>query len=242
MSSQASAIRQQATTVDWSGIRAVILDMDGTMLDTAGDFQAAVNLMRAEFNFAPLTLATILGFVGKGSEHLIECVLGVDLDRAGVAQHFAAALAAYQRHYASINGQHISIYPGVVAGLAAFRAHGLRLACVTNKPVRFARELLLQTKLDAYFDIVYGGDSLPTKKPQPGPLLKVCADFGLQPAQVLAIGDSSNDALAARSAGCRVLNVPYGYNHGQSVQELDSDGIVSTLQDAATLVIDRTAA
>ncbi|MEO7032037.1 MAG: phosphoglycolate phosphatase [Herbaspirillum sp.] len=240
MSSQLSAIRQQTTTVDWSGIRAVILDMDGTMLDTAGDFQAAINLMCAEFNFPPLTLATILGFVGKGSEHLIECVLAVNLDRAGVTQHFSAALAAYQRHYAGINGQHVSVYPGVVAGLDAFCAQGLRLACVTNKPIRFARELLVQMKLDAYFDVVYGGDSLPTKKPHPGPLLRVCADFGLQPTQVLAIGDSSNDALAARAAGCRVLNVPYGYNHGQSVQELDSDGIVSTLQDAAALITNRT--
>jgi phosphoglycolate phosphatase len=109
----------------------------------------------------------------------------------------------------------------------------VRLACVTNKPIAFATPLLEKTGLLGFFELVYGGDSLPRKKPDPYPLLKVCADFGLQPQQVVAIGDSSNDAQAARAAGCRVLTVPYGYNHGESIQEVDSDGIVSTLLDAA---------
>jgi phosphoglycolate phosphatase len=90
--------------------------------------------------------------------------------------------------------------------------------------------------LHRYFEIIYGGDSLPKKKPDPYPLLQVCADFALPPHQVLAIGDSSNDAQAARAAGCWVLTVPYGYNHGQSIQEVDSDGIVPTLLDAAHLI------
>ncbi len=140
---------------------------------------------------------------------------------------------SYQQHYDAINGDHVSVYPGVIAGLDALRAQGLRLACVTNKPIAFAVPLLEQTGLRAYFEVVYGGDSLPTKKPDPLPLLQVCADFGLAPAQVVAIGDSSNDAQAARAAGCRVLTVPYGYNHGQAIQEVDSDGIVATLLDAA---------
>lgn len=222
--------------IQWRTIRAAILDLDGTMLDTAADFQVAVNRMLAEFDLPPLPLETIIGFVGKGSENLIQRVLAVNFDSFQVEHHFGAALAAYQRHYASINGAHVTIYPGVIAGLDALRAHGLRLACVTNKPIRFALALLTQTGLRAYFEVVYGGDSLPTKKPDPGPLLQVCADFNLMPAQVVAIGDSSNDALAARAAGCRALNVPYGYNHGQSIHEVDSDGIVSTLQDAAQLI------
>ena len=90
--------------------------------------------------------------------------------------------------------------------------------------------------LRPYFELVYGGDSFPRKKPDPYPLLRVCEDFELPPTRVAAIGDSSNDAQAARAAGCRVLIVPYGYNHGQSIQEVDSDGIVSTLLDAAHLI------
>ena len=113
---------------------------------------------------------------------------------------------------------------------------GLRLACVTNKPIAFARPLLEKTGLDAYFELVYGGDSLAKKKPDPLPMLTVCRDFALEPSQVVAIGDSSNDAEAARAAGCRSLTVPYGYNHGKPVHSIDSDGIVATLQVAANLL------
>jgi phosphoglycolate phosphatase len=116
------------------------------------------------------------------------------------------------------------------------REQGLRLACVTNKPIAFALPLLEKTGLAPYFEIVYGGDSLAKKKPDPLPLLTVCQDFSIEPAHMLAIGDSSNDAQAARAAGCRVLTVPYGYNHGQSVQTIDSDGIVDSLFDAAHLL------
>ncbi|RLM48447.1 HAD family hydrolase, partial [Halorubrum sp. Atlit-28R] len=139
-------------------------------------------------------------------------------------------------HYLAINGDYTNLYPHVREGLDALQAKGLRLACVTNKPIALAMPLLEKMGLAQYFELVYGGDSLPKKKPDPYPLLKVCDDFDLPPARVVAIGDSSNDAQAARAAGCRVLTVPYGYNHGQSIQEVDSDGIVSTLLDAAHLI------
>ena len=107
---------------------------------------------------------------------------------------------------------------------------------MTNKPIAFATPLLAQKGLAPYFELVYGGDSLPRKKPDPMPLLQVCSDFDLAPPQVVAIGDSSNDAEAARAARCFVLTVPYGYNHGRPVQDIDSDGIVNSLLDAAELV------
>jgi phosphoglycolate phosphatase len=215
---------------------AVIIDLDGTMLHTALDFQVAVNRMRSEFELAPLAINTITDFVGKGTENLIRRVLAVDFAPDEVDQHFKQALASYQRHYLAINGDHTTIYPNVREGLDALQSKGLRLACVTNKPIAFALPLLEKMKLRSYFEVIYGGDSLPKKKPDPYPLLRVCADFDLPPSRVVAIGDSSNDAQAARAAGCRVLTVPYGYNHGQSIQEVDSDGIVSTLLDAAHLI------
>jgi phosphoglycolate phosphatase len=214
-------------------IRAAIIDLDGTMLDTVPDFHVAINRMRAGFELAPITGAQIALMVGKGSEHLVRSVLALDFDAAGVAARFDEALASYQRHYLAINGKHSTVYPGVTEGLAALEAQGLRLACVTNKPIGFARPLLEQMGLAPYFEIVYGGDCLARKKPDPMPLLQVCADFDLSPAQVVAIGDSSNDAEAARAAGCFVLTVPYGYNHGRAIHETDSDGIVSSLLEAA---------
>lgn len=219
-----------------TGIRAAIIDLDGTMLHTAPDFHVAINRMRSDLGLGPLDIETITHFVGKGTENLMRRVLGVDYDADAVEVHFPRALASYQKHYLSINGDYSTVYPGVREGLETLRDKGLRLACVTNKPIAFAAPLLEKSGLHRYFEIVYGGDSLPKKKPDPYPLLKVCEDFDLQPCEVVAIGDSSNDAEAARAAGCRVLNVPYGYNHGESIHNVDSDGIVLTLLDAANLI------
>ncbi len=220
----------------FTGIAAAIIDLDGTMLDTAPDFHAAVNRMRADFDLTPLTQATIINFVGKGSEHLIRRVLSVDYNATQVEHHFETALTSYQRHYLDINGAHVTIYPEVCEGLQALRDKGLRLACVTNKPIAFALPLLEKTGLRDFFTLVYGGDSFPKKKPDPMPLLQVFQEFNVAPSQVVAIGDSSNDAIAARAAGCWVLNVPYGYNHGESIQNIDSDGIVTSLLDAANRI------
>ncbi len=219
-----------------AAIRAAIIDLDGTMLDTMPDFAAAINGMRAEFHLAPVTQAVITPMVGKGSEKLVRDVLALDFDNARVERAFDHAMAAYQRHYLAVNGEGSVLYDGVLEGLAALREQGLRLACVTNKPIAFATPLLAQKGLAGYFELVYGGDSLARKKPDPLPLLQVCADFALAPAEVVAIGDSSNDAEAARAAGCFVLTVPYGYNHGRPVHEINSDGIVSSLLTAANLI------
>lgn len=216
-----------------NNIKAAIIDLDGTMLDTAADFHVAVNRMRADLGLTPLAQETIVNFVGKGTENLIRRVLAVDYAEDEAARHFQQALDAYTEHYLAINGDYSALYPGVVEGLQAMKDKGLRLACVTNKPIAFTLPLLDKKGLRGFFEVVYGGDSLPRKKPDPMPLLQVCSDFGLQPAQVVAIGDSSNDAQAARAAGCRVLNVPYGYNHGESIHDVDSDGIVQTLLEAA---------
>lgn len=216
--------------------RAAIIDLDGTMLHTVPDFELALNGMRADYGLAPITQAIIEPMVGKGSERLIRDVLALDYGPDRIDAVFTEAMASYQRHYLAINGQRSTLYPQVLEGLAALKEQGLRLACVTNKPIAFATPLLDQKGLTPFFELVYGGDSLPRKKPDPLPLLQVCRDFGLAPAEVVAIGDSSNDAEAARAAGCFVLTVPYGYNHGKPVQTINSDGIVDSLLEAAKLI------
>jgi phosphoglycolate phosphatase len=217
-------------------IKAAIIDLDGTMLHTVPDFELALNGMRGDFGLAPVGQAVIEPMVGKGSEKLIRDVLALDYDAARVDAVFAQAMDAYQRHYLAINGEKSTLFPQVIEGLQALKDLGLCLACVTNKPIAFTRPLLGQKGLAPFFEIVYGGDSLPKKKPDPLPLLQVCRDFDLAPAQVVAIGDSSNDAEAARAAGCFVLTVPYGYNHGKPVQTINSDGIVDSLLEAAKLI------
>lgn len=218
------------------GIRAVILDLDGTMLHTAQDLHITVNRMRADLGLAPLTLATAISFVGKGAENLVRRAIATDFSAEQVEQHYAQAMRLFEQHYAAVNGEFATTFPGVHEGLQVMRDKGLRLACVTNKPMAFTLPLLEKTGLHDYFEIVYGGDSFTKKKPDPVQLLQVCTDFNLAPSQVLAIGDSINDTQAARAAGCKVFVVPYGYNHGQAIQELDSDGIVSSLLEAAHLI------
>lgn len=211
----------------------VIVDLDGTMVDTAGDFDAALNLMLSDLELPRMDRTEVMRHVGKGSEHLVRSVLTSRLGADEVEQRFPHALERYQRAYSTVNGRHVEVYAGVVDGLEALRAAGLRLACVTNKPHRFAVDLLEQVGLLDYFSFVFGGDSFPRKKPDPLPLLKAAEALGIAPDRMLAIGDSENDVQAARAAGIAVLTVPYGYNHGQPVQSIDSDGIVGSLLEAA---------
>jgi len=223
-------------SIAFSGIRAAIIDLDGTMVDTALDFHAAVNRMRDDLSLAPQDIDLIRSFVGKGFVHLVRSSLSTDFNAVEVERQFADARASFLRHYTVGNGQSSVLYPGVLEGLQAMREQGLQLACVTNKQAAFALPLLEKMGLHTLFDVIYAGDSLPKMKPDPLPMLTVFQQFKRKPQEVVAIGDSINDAQAARAAGCWVLTVPYGYNHGQSVQQLDSDGIVETLLEAARCI------
>ena len=217
---------------------AVIIDLDGTMVDTLGDFAEALNRMLGDLELPPIAAQHIERMVGKGSEHLLRSVLNHVLEHMGKAPTaieiealYAHAWPSYQRHYLAINGHYARVYPGVEAGLQALRHAGLRLACLTNKPTSFALPLLRAKGLEGYFEQVFGGDSFDKKKPDPLPLLKTCEALQTAPARTLMVGDSSNDAQAARAAGCPVVLVTYGYNHGQPVRAVDADGWVDSLVD-----------
>ena len=214
-------------------IRAALVDLDGTLVDTLGDFTVALNTMLRELDLPALTRADIERRVGKGSEHLIRATLqAVNGDPA----LYPEAWAAYQRHYDAANGQHAQVYPGAREGLDFLRARGVRMACVTNKPGRFARDLLRAKDLAGYFEQVVGGDAYPQRKPHPMPLLMSAQALGVIPAQTLMVGDSSNDAQAARAAGCPVVLVTYGYNHGEPVRSVDADAWLDSLAHLADLM------
>ncbi len=218
-------------------IQAALIDLDGTMVDTAQDFCAALNAMLAQLDAPPIALPEVLGYIGKGSEHLIASVLAPRMAAADAQALFQRAFDLYQAEYAQINGHFSTLYPAVESGLQAMHAGGIRLACVTNKPLRFALELLQRYELRHYFSVVYGGDSWPRKKPDPLPMREACRALAVEPSQAVAIGDSENDALAAGAAGLWSLALPYGYNHGLPVQNIPADGIVENLLEAAWLVI-----
>jgi phosphoglycolate phosphatase len=223
-------------------LRAAAIDLDGTLIHTLPDFALASNRMLAELGLPPVGEAQLGEFIGKGAEHLIISLLNhaVAIDypahtamylESNVAAQLSVAQASFQRHYAAINGQYAEVYPGVLPGLDWLQERGFKLACLTNKPLAFAQGLLAQKGLAHYFSQVFGGDSFARKKPDPLPLLKTCEALGTLPAHTLMLGDSSNDAQAARAAGCPVLLVRYGYNHGQSVLAVDCDGTLDSMAE-----------
>jgi phosphoglycolate phosphatase len=207
-------------------LRAAIVDLDGTMVDTVGDFEAALGAMLAEFGLPPVSRAFIGRTVGKGSEHLLSRTLA---EVGAPAALYDEAWARYQQHYLRINGQHSEVFPGVREGLAALAARGWPLVCLTNKPAAFARPLLQAKGLAPYFAHVFGGDAFTRKKPDPLPLLEACRALGTEPRHTLMVGDSSNDAAAARAAGCPVVLLSHGYNHGEPVEGAGADAVLARL-------------
>jgi phosphoglycolate phosphatase len=227
----------------FSDIRSVIVDLDGTMVDTLGDFVVALNHTLDDLRLPTVARDLVERTVGKGSEHLVRTVLAHQLALPEVIASDAVALSwprdqvdelalqRYQHHYLFVNGQHAGVYPGVEEGLQRLRASGRTLACLTNKPLAFAQALLEIKGLAGYFSQVFGGDSFERKKPDPLPLLKTCEALGSTPAQTLMVGDSQNDGIAARAAGCPVALVTYGYNHGDPIAEAPHDLLVDSLTE-----------
>lgn len=222
-------------------VDAVMIDLDGTLLDTVPDLAAAAASMLAALHLPQRTQAEIRSFIGKGIPNLVQRCLqaspgGMHAGGLPEAALQAKALALYEDFYFEESGRRTAIYPGVMDGLERFRAMRLRLACVTNKAARFTVPLLEQTGLARYFEQVVSGDTLARKKPDPMQLAYICTGFALAPRQVLLIGDSANDALAGRAAGCPVLCVSYGYSEGGDVHDLDCDAIVASLSEAADIL------
>jgi phosphoglycolate phosphatase len=234
-------------SLSFQNIDAVIVDLDGTMVDTVGDFCVALNLMLRDlpppFDAHTMESSTVSQMIGKGSENLIKSVLShISFARAAIdlgvkPLHardldalFEPAWLSYQAHYRAVNGQHATVFPGVLAGLQQLKAAGVRMACLTNKPTDFALALLKEKGLALFFEYTFGGDAFEHKKPHPLPLLKTCEALGSQPHRTLMVGDSCNDAQAARAAGCPVVLVTYGYNHGEPVQSVDADGVLDSLE------------
>ena len=228
--------------LDCTALDAAIIDLDGTLVDTLGDFAQALNHMLDELALPAIAAPAIAHMVGKGSEHLHHSVLNHVLAQSGQAPTatemealYARAWPSYQQHYAAINGNCSAVYPGAIEGLRGLQQAGLTMACLTNKPTAFALPLLAQKGLAGHFSQVFGGDAFARKKPDPLPLLKTCEAVGTLPAHTLMVGDSSNDAQAARAAGCPVVLVTYGYNHGHPARNVDADGWVDSLADLSGL-------
>jgi phosphoglycolate phosphatase len=224
-----------------SELRAVLIDLDGTLMDTVPDLASAANRMRADFGLAPLATERVAAFVGKGAEVLIHRALADQLDGQVDEERHAAGRESFYRHYHAVNGVEAVVFPQVEDALTLLDAAGIKLACVTNKPREFTVPLLERVGLAPHFAVVVAGDDVREKKPHPALLLAACARLGVAPRASLMIGDSVNDALAARAAGMPVVLVETGYNEGEPVSALAGqsgvDAIVPSFIEAARRVV-----
>lgn len=223
-------------------IRGALIDLDGTLLDTAADLAAAANRMLAALDLPARSTQEVATYVGKGIRRLVERCLTGELERRADPGLLERAVELFATAYEEESGRHCRIYPGVAEGLEVLTAGGVRLACVTNKAQRFTRPLLERMGLLAKFEVVVCGDMVERSKPDPACYLAACAQLGLQPPEALVVGDSENDVLAARAAGMRVVCVTYGYTEGKPVAQLGADAVIDDLRSLPELLRGKTRA
>lgn len=212
----------------------VMFDLDGTLVDSALDLTAAVDNMLQAIGREPAGEELVRQWVGNGAQVLVKRALTGEMhpsEESLEPELFQAAFEVFLAAYTQSNGRYARLYPGVEELLIHLQQAGVPMAVVTNKPMAFTTPLLKAMKIEQYFDQVLGGDSLPVKKPDPLPLLSVLEATGCAPEQALMLGDSRNDVDAARAAGCPVICVSYGYNHGEPVENCSPDRVVDSFAE-----------
>lgn len=216
-------------------ISAILIDLDGTLLHTAPELAESANRMLRDMGRAAVSQDLLMSYIGNGIGWLVKRALTGDMHAEPDDALYERALPIFEKHYTELLLLS-KPFDGVMDGLNTMRSAGFRLGCITNKVARYTEPLLQGLGMADYFEIVLSGDSLPEKKPHPLPLQHAARFFGVPPQQVLLIGDSLNDTIAARAAGCPVVCVPYGYNHGEPVDGLDLDAVIPNLPAALTLI------
>jgi phosphoglycolate phosphatase len=216
-------------------IEAVAFDLDGTLIDTAPDLGAAVNMMLVILGGRPVPEQSVPGMIGGGIDRLVTRALTLSRGMAPSHALHEGAAAMFRNLYRQRLFERSRVYPGVVETLRTLDESCVKVCCVTNKESRFALPLLEAAGLGKYLWFTLCADSAEDRKPSPNMLRAACTRFGVEPAQMLCIGDSRSDIVAARAAGCRVVAVDYGYHHDVSLSDLQPDGVVSSVRDVLDL-------
>lgn len=216
--------------------RLLLIDLDGTLVDSVPDLAAAVNRMLDDLGRPPAAQDDVRNWVGNGAVRLVKRALVNALDGEPEPAEFERAMPLFLAYYAEENCRHSLPYPTVRATLERLAATGMHLACVTNKPGDFTLPMLEQLDLARFFALVVAGDTAPAVKPDPAPLLHAMDFFKVPPAEALMVGDSVNDIQAARAAGIPVICVSYGYNHGRDIRGAAPDAVIDSLAELEQLL------
>lgn len=214
----------------------VLIDVDGTLVDSVPDLAWCVDEMMKQLGMPERGEAKVREWVGNGVERLVRRALIDRLDGEPDDTLFNKAYPIYLDLYAENTAKRSVLYPGVREGLDYLKRAGYRLGCVTNKAAQFTLPLLKALGIHDDFEIVVSGDTLPVKKPDPGPLLHVANHFGLSPSRATMIGDSVSDVKAARAAGFQIICMSYGYNHGVDIRESHPDAVIDSMAELEGLL------
>ncbi|MWQ63271.1 phosphoglycolate phosphatase [Glaesserella parasuis] len=199
-------------------------DLDGTLVNSLPDLALSLNSAFAEVGLPQAPEELVLTWIGNGADVLF----AKGMEWTGKADEFSQEeLAQIKRRFGYFYGENVcnisKLYPNVKETLETLKAQGYILAVVTNKPTKHVLPVLQAFKIDHLFSEALGGQSLPQIKPHPAPLYYLCGKFGLYPHEILFIGDSKNDILAAKAAGCKSVGLTYGYNYNIPISESEPD-------------------
>jgi len=214
----------------------ILIDLDGTMVDSVPDLAFCVDRMMERLGRAPWGEDRVRDWVGNGVERLVRRALTGELDGEPEDSEYERAYPLFLELYADNTAERSRLYAGVREGLETLRAAGYPLGCVTNKAAQFTEPLLSQLGVRDFFRLVVSGDRLPEKKPHPEPLLFAARHFGVAPEDALMVGDSISDVKAARAAGFAIVCVSYGYNHGRDIREARPDAVIDALTELPSLL------
>lgn len=210
--------------------RAVLFDLDGTLVDTGPDIAAAINRMLADLGRSTYAVERILDWVGEGAPRLVQRALVGGMAGRPPDDEMERGLALFYEHYAADICVHSEPYPHARRVLEDLRASGIRIGCVTNKPEGLSRSLLEALALAPLFDIIVGGDTLAFRKPHPEPVRYACRRLNLGAADAVYVGDSMTDCRAAEAAGVPMVAVTYGYNRGADLTKTACAAMIDGLE------------
>jgi phosphoglycolate phosphatase len=209
----------------------ILIDVDGTLVDSVPDLAWCVDEMMKVLGRGPWGETRVRDWVGNGVERLVRRALIGQLDGEPSDEDFDKAYPVFLDLYADNTSKRSTLYPGVQEGLDYLKEQDYSLGCVTNKAEQFTLPLLRDLGIEDYFGIVVAGDTLPVKKPDPTPLLYAAEFFGTGPEHSLMIGDSKSDVKAARAAGFRIICMSYGYNHGEDIRIYEPDQVIDSMAE-----------
>lgn len=213
----------------------VLIDLDGTLVDSVPDLAWVTDTMLASFNLPSRGEAKVRQWVGNGVERLIKRALTDQINGEPEPDLLDKALPVFMALYEEHACVESTLYPSVKQGLDWLKQQQIRLGCVTNKDARFTLPILDKLGIRDDFEIVISGDSLPHKKPDPAPLLHGADFFGVTPDKAMMIGDSVSDVKASRAANFSIVCVSYGYNHGADIRTTKPDAVIDTFAELESL-------